>query len=899
MKYSRLLFLLLIAGMLCISSQVLANVFASNVRVTQQGTNAPFDGRWTDGTGLSLRFVLSDHADSVVAVIKLGATVVRNITAKNIPIGDTSIVWDGKDNAGAFVSGGAYALSLTTYDKGYSSYTQIAYPDAAVLSQRGMTTVNNPALKSFGFIYYIDNGGYQGVTGTGRFSADAKPWGNVKDSAKINYTSTGITLGSGEARWGTQSDADGYVYAMGRTAKQVYRFHPDTMKVTYFDTSYGAYYPFGIAIRKDAVGKTFAVVTNTNAATATLSGDSRILTFRTNNDAPYFGPKDTLLKGNGAVMFWDAVYGRDSSLYATFICVGNFPRSGVAKFDLRGKTLPLTLADTAWTARVDSGCVATLSMYFGAATNGSQDIIYFVNARIASGNPPLTAAVQGIYALTSLNNARPTKSVAYPDIANNASITRSDVSVDAVGNIIYFENSNEEIALISPPTGPNNYTTTAALPVTVINSMSITQAIADTNKDYIPDNLNKTVTVIGTVNNVNFQGLSNFQYIIQDDAAGIMVFKSGAPSPVWKIGYRVLVTGVIAQYRGTTEITPAAFTDVQILDSNNVVTPVPLTIAQFKANAEAYESRLIRISGLGKLPGTIAWPAAGADASPFWMTDGYDSLYVRFDKDTPIPGSPEPAYPVDMTGVVTQFTTAATVYNDGYQLSPSNIVDITAGVQAPPNPHFALVTPATGSKITLDSTAQVINFTWKKAIDLNGDKLIYQWVPIGSAFVVTGNAGVDTFLVRTGAQLRALMAGKDTVTLKWTVKTKDPSNPIVSNTDTASVVLVKGKITGVQSFEQLPTSFALAQNFPNPFNPSTMIKFSLPNTAKVTLKVYDVIGREVSTLVNEQLNAGYHQIQFNAGNFAGGVYLYRITAVASVDGKEQRFTDVKKLVLVK
>ena len=199
----------------------------------------------------------------------------------------------------------------------------------------------------------------------------------------------------------------------------------------------------------------------------------------------------------------------------------------------------------------------------------------------------------------------------------------------------------------------------------------------------------------------------------------------------------------------------------------------------------------------------------------------------------------------------------------------------------------------------MDSTTQSIVFSWKGARDLNGDKLIYQWVPVGSTVVTTGNTGADTFLVRTGAQLRALMSGKDTITLKWTVKTKDAANPIVNNVDTASIILVKGKITGVVPMEQLPTSYALSQNFPNPFNPSTMIKFTLPNAAKVTLKVYDIIGREVTEVVNQELAAGFYQYQFNANNLAGGVYFYRITAVGSVDGKESRFSDVKKLMLLK
>jgi hypothetical protein len=448
------------------TSQALANVYASNIRVTQQGTQGVFDGKFSDGTGVSIRFVLSDHADSVIVTIKNGSVVVRTLKATKLALGDTSIVWDGKNTAGTYVGSATYTLSLTAYDQGYFSFTELVWVDAVGLSTRGMTTVNNPAVKSFGFAFGIDNGGFLGTTGIGKFSGDGEPWGDSKGVAKL--TNTGIALGTNEARWGPSADADGYVYVLGRNAKQVYRFHPDTANVVLVDSGYGAYYPFGIAIRNDATTKTIAVVVNNNSGTATLTGDSKILTYKVNAGAvTYFGAKDTLVKGNGTVAYWDVIFGRDSSLYATFIAAsGDWPRSGVAKFSLKGKKLPLTMADTAWTVRADSGRVGTLSMFFGTATDGSQDVVYFVNARIASGgNPP---AGQGIYAIYNPNAARPTRYYAYPDRQLNASITRSDVSVDPAGNLVYFENSNEEIAIISPPDGPNSYTTTVSMPLTVV-----------------------------------------------------------------------------------------------------------------------------------------------------------------------------------------------------------------------------------------------------------------------------------------------------------------------------------------------------------------------------------------------------------------------------------------------
>jgi flagellar hook assembly protein FlgD len=894
MKYLRTLFIVVMMGLVITSQQAKANVFAHNIRITQEGGQGPFDGRFSDGTGISIRFVLSDHADSVVAVVKEGVTTIRTFTTTNLNVGDTSVVWDGKDDGGNYVSFGthAYTLSLTAYDGGHGTYTEVSYNGPSIgISSRGVTTINNPALKNFGFIYDADNnpGTAAGAVGVGRFSADGTPWGDVKGKAQL--TTTGIAIGTSEARWGSTADSAGYVYVCGRTAKKLYRYHTDSLNIIAVDSGYGSFYPFDLAVMNDAGGETFAVVANTNSTTATLTGDSRIFSFHIDHASDtYFGAKDTLIKKatGDSVMYWDAAWGRDSVLYATFIYAGGHPHSGVAKFDLKGKTFPLTLADTVWTVRSDSGYVSALSMYYGSATNGSNDILYFVNARIASGNPP---SGQGIWAITGLNTATPAKVLAYADRQNNASITHSDISVDAAGNVVYLENSDEETAVISPPTGSNNFTTPGSFSLKVVNSISISQARIDANNDFIPDSLGKTVTVVGTVNSVNFQGTANFQYMIQDDSAGIEMFQYGS-GPVLHMGDRVVVTGLIAQYRGTTEIEPAnPNTDVILLDSNNVLTPIPLTISQLLSNGEKYESRLVKISGIAKMSTSPAWPATGSDANmKFW--DGWDSLLVRIDKDAPnLSGTTEPTYPVNVTGVVTQFTSSASVYNDGYQLSPNDSTDFVSSGNVTPNPHYALLTPTNGSTIVLDSAAQSVTFSWKKAVDLNGDALIYQWNPIGGSAVLSAGSGADTFVVRTGAQLAAFLGTHDTVTLKWTSKVKDASPTIVSNVDTSSVILVRGTITGVALSDLLPKEYALSQNFPNPFNPTTTIRFALPNDAKVSLKVYDMLGREVRTLIDGNLHVGYQEVMWDGRNNAGiqvasGMYIYRITAGSFVSSKK-------------
>ena len=89
----------------------------------------------------------------------------------------------------------------------------------------------------------------------------------------------------------------------------------------------------------------------------------------------------------------------------------------------------------------------------------------------------------------------------------------------------------------------------------------------------------------------------------------------------------------------------------------------------------------------------------------------------------------------------------------------------------------------------------------------------------------------------------------------------------------------------------IPDKYSLEQNYPNPFNPATNINFAVPKSGLVTLVVYDITGKEITTLVNENLPAGSYKVNFDASHLSSGVYLYRITS--------GDFTDVKKMVLVK
>jgi hypothetical protein len=109
----------------------------------------------------------------------------------------------------------------------------------------------------------------------------------------------------------------------------------------------------------------------------------------------------------------------------------------------------------------------------------------------------------------------------------------------------------------------------------------------------------------------------------------------------------------------------------------------------------------------------------------------------------------------------------------------------------------------------------------------------------------------------------------------------------------------------VEQTGTLPNEFALYQNYPNPFNPSTVIRYQIPHSEGgqrgmlVTLKVYDLLGKEVATLVNEVQDAGMKSVKFDASALASGVYLYKLKAGDPSTGSGHVFSDVKKFVLIK
>jgi len=205
------------------------------------------------------------------------------------------------------------------------------------------------------------------------------------------------------------------------------------------------------------------------------------------------------------------------------------------------------------------------------------------------------------------------------------------------------------------------------------------------------------------------------------------------------------------------------------------------------------------------------------------------------------------------------------VLNEGATLATANEGGIDSTIQ-------------TGGDVTLDEGA---NYTFNGTTAQVTGTLM---PTIVNDLVIDNEAGVALSQETTINGVLRLVAGVFDNTIPFTL------GPNGSISYEGGSLLIPTSIEE-PSPEEIPTEFAMFQNYPNPFNPSTTIRYDVPEKAQVTVKIYDLMGREVAELVNDQHTAGAYTIVWNARDFASGVYYYRMTA--------GDFVSVRKLVLMK
>jgi hypothetical protein len=452
--------------------------------------------------------------------------------------------------------------------------------------------------------------------------------------------------------------------------------------------------------------------------------------------------------------------------------------------------------------------------------------------------------------------------------------------------------------------GPNS-ATDAPFPIVILDLQKIlTTSIADVRKDedgdFIPDNIDSLFVIKGVVTSPDFQG-TGLEVFIQDETAGIMLHAFNDSSVVLTLGDLVQVSGKVKQYKGGTQFRIAdPKADILVLGSGTLPTPIEISVDDLVNNGEKYEGSLVKVNAITKVDGT--WPT-GVKYGNFVFSDSYLDFTLRIDSDTEIDTCAEPTYPINSIGIVGQYT-KSTPANDLYQLVPRYYSDIEQNVAAPPSPYFFFTEEShgyDGGVLEVTDSADTYKVSWHPAVDLNNEALIYQFVLLnpddGTPYLETmsDNNGQDTTITPTGKDIIELIqaSGTDSLRVLMTIRTvsTNAAEGIVASVDTM-LVTFKDLATGILDKNMIPKEFFVDQNYPNPFNPTTTIQFGLPVQAQVNLIIYDILGREVVRLVdNQTMNAGTYKYSFNASKLASGTYIYRLQADKKVE--------VKKMLLLK
>jgi len=191
-----------------------------------------------------------------------------------------------------------------------------------------------------------------------------------------------------------------------------------------------------------------------------------------------------------------------------------------------------------------------------------------------------------------------------------------------------------------------------------------------------------------------------------------------------------------------------------------------------------------------------------------------------------------------------------------------------------------------GYKLLSNPLTSLVFFEWYDGYEV--DASYWGWLNHNSIDQSYVSNTADGPVIIPSQDAIALSNGQS-VTIYYAVAVGSNESEMLANMQAAQQKY--SSITVVADKQPLPTSFSLDQNYPNPFNPSTKISYQLPQSGFVTLKVYNAIGKEVATLVNEEKSAGRYEINFDAAGLTSGVYFYKITT--------NNFTQTNKMLLIK
>lgn len=487
-------FFLLVLGFVSFSTEARADIYPSNLRVTNPDSVSAFDGNLNDGSNVFVWYTLNDKADTVVVWVKSGSTIIRTWVlsdSAHLARGEHYVTWDGRnDNTGA-AAAGTYTFSVKAkQNAGYASWTMFYDSGDINIFTRGVDVNSDPMSQDFGFIFAGNNTTSTSSLGRGilRMRADGAQAGDTlingfKYCLKASLTapfSTGTAL-----RHRTPAIDDmGRVYIADLDSGKVWRFTPPAGPTELIIS--GVKWPHGLAVMGSGPARTLY-----------FGVDSAVIRAQIGDTAPFAGKLDTLVQYTSTFRVVDVVVDDGGFLYVNVRNVTAASKEGSAggggwteKYDITGG-LPKLRSDTSWTVAWTGSRPVGLSINRGAnASSNSDDKLY---ASVAEG-------VYGVWELMGISGTPTATKVFDPPIGD---ISRyADLTVDALGNVILFENSNEHVYFVSPPTGTNTYTTNSAAGVTIVVSTPVGVELVDNTvpDDYslrqnYPNPFNPTTTI--------------------------------------------------------------------------------------------------------------------------------------------------------------------------------------------------------------------------------------------------------------------------------------------------------------------------------------------------------------------------------------------------------------------
>ncbi|MBO6522614.1 MAG: T9SS type A sorting domain-containing protein [Balneolaceae bacterium] len=416
---------------------------------------------------------------------------------------------------------------------------------------------------------------------------------------------------------------------------------------------------------------------------------------------------------------------------------------------------------------------------------------------------------------------------------------------------------------------------------------------------------------------VTTSALNDGYITIQDRAAawsGVFVDESNGMEALEE-GDMVLITELsVSEAFGVTEVEVLAFEELTANTQMDTLAITGLTTQEVRSNYEPYEGVMVKFDDVKVLTNQAdgssdfgEWEfgsrQGGGAADTLEVGDGlrFDDRSSRFSSSVNENIKLDATFE-SLTGVI-YFSFSNPKMIGG---NPDWFVSEDFTI---PFRNFALDQPADEATVVVTGD---VSPTWEPTTDFDGNDVTYEWVLYTAdtseviVAVPSNNEGADTTVTLAFATVDGLLAGAGlevggTADFVWNVRVTDGSADTVAVSTFAdgeftpiyySLTLERGVQTSNEDLDGVPDKFELQQNYPNPFNPTTNIQFSLPEASRVTLNVYDMLGRKVATLLDrKQLNAANHAVKFDASALASGMYIYRIEAGS--------FVSTRKMMLIK